>query len=157
MKPLDGFRRPMVLGISAVLLIVAILLLLLLARQSATYGCDRGISTPSIAARDLAAFNAVLASDPAFKGLRATAVHGHEVDVTDSNVREGTSSNDNGPQDRSKYNLVGGISDKLRDSWVATFVRLHPHAWNARIVTIDVTDNQGRWVMGISVPRCTMP
>jgi hypothetical protein len=95
--------------------------------------------------------------DPTFTGLHATAVHGHEVDVTDSNVREGLFLHDDGPEDPSRYNVIGGISDKLRDAWTATFVRLHPHAWNARVVAIDVTDSRGRWVMGISVSRCTVP
>lgn len=157
LRPSNRLRWPVLVGISAALLIVVIPLLLFLSWQSATYGCGLGFSTPGVAARDLVAFNAVLASDQAFKGLRATAVHGHEVDVTDSNIREDISSHDDGPDDPDRYSMVGGISDKLRSAWTTTFLRLHPHAWNARVVTIDVTDSYGRWVMGISAGPCAMP
>lgn len=121
------------------------------------YGCQPGFSTPSDSARDLAAFNQALASHPAFKGLKATAVHGHEVDVVDTNVREDAPIVDEGIHRTVKYNRVGGISDKLRDTWSAIFASLHPNAFNRDIVNIQVIDAQGRTVIFISVPQCVMP
>lgn len=150
-------RWPTALGIGAALLFVAVPLVLFLVWQASMYGCGPGISAPGIAARDLAAFNAVLASNAAFNGLRATAVHGHEVDVTDANAHDGEFEIRHGVQDPFRYSEVGGVSDKLRDAWTATFVQLHPHAWNARTVTIDVYDKNGNFAIGISVPQCAMP
>jgi hypothetical protein len=95
-----------------------------------------------------------LAADPAFKGLKATAVQGHEIDVTDSNIREDTSLIDVGPHSALRYNVVNGISDKLRNAWGATFARLHPFAYNRNIVDIEVRDRKGGHVMGISVSAC---
>lgn len=109
------------------------------------YGCQPGFSTPAEAKRDLAEFNRVLARNPAFRGLKATAVHGHEVDVVDTNV---------GQDFTFVPNHGRGISDKLRDAWRTTFVRLHPHALNAKIVDIDVKDPEGRPVISISSGEC---
>jgi hypothetical protein len=118
------------------------------------YGCQPGFSTPADAARDLVAFNRVLQNDPAFRGLKATAVHGHEVDVVDTNVRRDVSPLDSGLHGTFRYSLGGGISDKLRNAWRSTFAQLHPNAYNADIVLIEVRDSGGRWVMGISSRDC---
>ena len=121
------------------------------------FACGPGFSTPSEAARDLAAFNSVLAANPEFKGLRATAVHGHEVDVVDSNIRRDAPSLDEGPHGDLKYNVAGGISDKLRSAWQETFAMLHPHAFYRNIVDIEVRDRKGGFVIGISQQECLMP
>jgi hypothetical protein len=60
MKSSRSPRWPMVLGISAGLLLIAIPVLLFLVWQIATYGCWPGFSAPAVSARDVAALNAVL-------------------------------------------------------------------------------------------------
>jgi hypothetical protein len=112
------------------------------------YGCQPGFSTPADASRDLAAFNKVLAASPAFRGIKATAVHGHEVDVIDADILKDSPGT-------IKYSAYGGIDDKLRDAWAATFARLHPFAYNRNIVDIEVRERQdGYVVMGISSGGC---
>jgi hypothetical protein len=122
----------------------------------APYGCGRGYSTPVDAARDLAAFNQVLRSNPAFKGLTATAVHGHRIAVTESNSL--TSDNPDDPVNfKAKYNLQGGTGDKLRAAWLSTFSRLYPREFNRNVVEIEIYNGQGRVTTVISVPQCVLP
>jgi hypothetical protein len=119
----------------------------------APYGCGNGYSTPEDAARDLAAFNQILRSNPAFKGLAATTVHGHRIDVTDSNPL--ISHNWRDPVNyEGKYNLQGGTGEKLRNAWSSTFSRLHPRERNRNIVEIEVKNPVGGTLALISIREC---
>ena len=121
----------------------------------APYGCGYGYSTPEDAARDLAAFNQILRSNPAFKGLTATAVHGHEIDVTDSN-RLTLDSPPGSINSWAKYNLQGGTGEKLSNAWSSTFPRLHPRERNRNIVQIEIKHPNGRTFFLITHPECNV-
>jgi hypothetical protein len=151
-------RRLLLLIFAAVIVVVPVLFMLFW--QIAFYGCGASFSMPAEASRDLGSFNAVLALDPIFTGLRATAVHGHEVDITDLNVRTRLNFDDAGLRKRpiwdpNKYLIHPGITDQLRHAWFETYARLHPRAWRGNVVAIDVKDSLGRHIIDISVPECT--
>jgi hypothetical protein len=147
-------RRALWLIGTAAAAVIAILIFLFIFVQVATSGCGPGFSTPAVATRDLTTFNAVLASNPKFEGFRATAVHGHQVDVTDSNVRLGFTPASDSSQPPSKYDVskydvfIDGRNAglDLQNAWRETFDRAHPHAWHRRIVSVYVTDRRGRYV-----------
>ncbi len=111
-----------------------------------SYGCQPGFSTPADAARDLSAFNQILRSNPEFNGITATAVSGHAVFVVVKPM---------GRLDAQERN--SNASSKLYEMWRATFARLHPHAFNRYIVTIQPKDPRGRPLVPISSQACEMP
>lgn len=114
-------------------------------------GCQNGYTSPSDELRNLTAFNQVLSSNLQFNGLKAVAVHGHDVDVIDSNL---DIKSKDVAHSTTKYIRGPGISDNLRQAWLSTFKRLHPNATNSNIVAIWIHDVHGRPVMGISLPQC---
>ncbi len=110
-------------------------------------GCGPGYSSPQTAARDIAAFQHVLASHPNLRTLHATAIHGHQIDLVDSSVAVGS-------PNELKYNVVGGISNELSDLWNATYQRLHPTDPDRKTTTVYIYDKNGILVIGISPSQC---
>jgi hypothetical protein len=115
--------------------------------------CQAGYSSPTVAARDLAAFQQALrAAGSAMQSISATAVHGHEVDITDASIEVGS------PETMNYYREgPDAISDRLRNLWNQTYRALHPDDPDRDITTLQVHDRAGKFVIGISMQQCIMP
>ena len=112
------------------------------------YGCDATFGFQQSEARDLRDMRIALRDSREFVRIRATEVHGHQLDVTDES---------SDPDRGARYEETGGISDQLRVLWGRIFARNHPFAFNKQNTTVLVSDSDGNSVTAISVGDCVMP
>jgi len=89
-------------------------------------------------------FQDALAKDPVFTGLQATAVHGHDVYVTDKSYLAHIP----------LYTVEPGISDKLSKLWLGIIERNHPTEFNKNVTTVWIFGANGRKAFGISSGNC---
>jgi hypothetical protein len=156
-------RRALRVILLSVAIVLSVVTALLLFFAISRYGCGPGFSMPGDAARDVKAFTDVLASNAAYEGFRVAKVEGHEITVIDRNidrrkVTEQSSISDRPPKyDPMKYSLLPNVGYKLFDAWEATYARLHPHDWQAKVVDVEIIDKNGGYVANFVSDNCVSP
>lgn len=107
--------------------------------------CGPSSGNPEQEQRDLSDFRLALSRSQTFEYLKPSAVHGRQVDVTDTS--------EHGHYD---FGDSQGISDQLLRLWRSTYVHNHSNE-KSPIVTVQIFDSHGARVIGLAPPDCMSP